>query len=227
MSVPWNVRVVESVPAKVKELLDVKVFPSATVKVALVAGAVMESLLTDVAEAAPILGVVKAGLVANTAAPVPCSSERAPDKLADEMEPLASVKIVPLALGRVMVRVPEVEAPVIKKLLVPGVPEVPESLISCQGLALVPKSRVPTVPATKEAFMATEAKLDKEVLAPFPVVKRVPVESGIVQVRLAVRSELVRVPVKALAPPVAGAREILSELAVVLPKTAVPVPFKV
>ena len=63
MSVPWNVNVVESVPAKVRELLAVRVFPSATVRVAEVAGAVMATLLTEVADATPRVGVVRMGLV--------------------------------------------------------------------------------------------------------------------------------------------------------------------
>ena len=55
--------VVESVPAKVRVLLDVRVLPSATVRVAEVAGAVMASLLTEVADATPSVGVVRVGLV--------------------------------------------------------------------------------------------------------------------------------------------------------------------
>ena len=55
--------VVESVPAKVRELLAVSVFPSATVRVAEVAGAVMASLFIEVAVATPSAGVVRVGLV--------------------------------------------------------------------------------------------------------------------------------------------------------------------
>ena len=82
---------VESVPASVKELLAVRVFPSATVRVDPVAGAVKVTLLTVVAVAAPILGVVRDGDEANTATPVPVSSESEPDKLADDIEPEAVV----------------------------------------------------------------------------------------------------------------------------------------
>lgn len=66
-----NVIVVASVPARVRLLLAVSVFPSATVNVALVAGAVIVSLLMLVAVATPKLGVVKDGLVAKTLLPVP------------------------------------------------------------------------------------------------------------------------------------------------------------
>jgi len=58
-----KVMVVASVPARVRVLLAVRVLPSAMVKVALVAGAVMVTLLIEVAEATPRLGVVKTGEV--------------------------------------------------------------------------------------------------------------------------------------------------------------------
>jgi hypothetical protein len=63
-----------SVPVKVSVLLAVKVLPSATVKVALVAGAVMATLLIEVALATPRVGVVRDGEVAKTNAPLPVSS---------------------------------------------------------------------------------------------------------------------------------------------------------
>ena len=61
--VEGNVIVVESVPARVKVLLDVRVFPSAIVSVAEVAGAVTATLFTEVAVATPNVGVVKLGEV--------------------------------------------------------------------------------------------------------------------------------------------------------------------
>jgi hypothetical protein len=61
----------------------VNVLPSAIVSVALDAGAVIVTLLIVVAVAAPREGVVKAGLVANTAAPDPVSSVNAPDNAAE------------------------------------------------------------------------------------------------------------------------------------------------
>jgi hypothetical protein len=50
-----------SVPVKVKLLLAVSVLPSAIVSVDAVAGAVIVTLFIDVAEATPIVGVVKVG----------------------------------------------------------------------------------------------------------------------------------------------------------------------
>jgi len=66
-----KVKTVLSVPEKVRLLLTVKVLALAIVKVALVAGAVINSLLREVAAATPILGVVKVGEVARTIEPVP------------------------------------------------------------------------------------------------------------------------------------------------------------
>ena len=58
-----KVIVVLSVPASVIVLLAVNVLPLAIVSVAEVAGAVIATLLTDVAEATPNVGVVNDGLV--------------------------------------------------------------------------------------------------------------------------------------------------------------------
>ena len=82
-----KVIVVESVPANVIELLKVAVLPSAIVNVALVAGAVIATLLMLVAEATPSVGVVKLGDVANTSEPEPVSSVTAAAKLADDGVP--------------------------------------------------------------------------------------------------------------------------------------------
>ena len=71
VSVPWNVSVVPSVPARVSELLAVSVLPSAIVRVAEVAGVVMVNLLMLVAEAAPRVGVTRVGEAALTTSPVP------------------------------------------------------------------------------------------------------------------------------------------------------------
>ena len=64
--VEGNVIVVASVPASVRLLLDVSVFPSAIVRVDPFAGAVIVTLLTLVAVATPIVGVTKVGLVSIT-----------------------------------------------------------------------------------------------------------------------------------------------------------------
>ena len=75
---PPTFNVEPSVPVKVKLLLAVSVLPLAIVSVDAVAGAVIVTLFIDVAEATPIVGVVKVGDVANTARPVPVSSFSAP-----------------------------------------------------------------------------------------------------------------------------------------------------
>ena len=72
-----------SVPVKVNVLLAVKVLPSAIVKVAVVAGAVMVTLLIDVAVATPNTGVTSVGEVAKTSRPEPVSSEITPASSAD------------------------------------------------------------------------------------------------------------------------------------------------
>ena len=62
---------VESVPARVKELLAVNVLPSAIVSVDPVAGAVSATLLIEVADATPRVGVTKVGEFDNTTDVVP------------------------------------------------------------------------------------------------------------------------------------------------------------
>lgn len=66
-----NVIVDPSVPASVTEFEAVNVLLFAMVNVEPVAGAVNATLLTDVAVATPIFGVVRLGLTARTGAPVP------------------------------------------------------------------------------------------------------------------------------------------------------------
>ena len=61
----------------------VRVLPSAMVRVELVPGAVIVTLLIDVAVATPSDGVVKLGEVANTSAPDPVSSEITPASCAE------------------------------------------------------------------------------------------------------------------------------------------------
>jgi hypothetical protein len=72
------------VPVNVKVLLAVNVLPLAIVNVADVAGAVMATLLTLVADATPNVGVTSVGLVANTKEPEPVSLVTADAKLALE-----------------------------------------------------------------------------------------------------------------------------------------------
>ena len=66
------------VPLTVALLEQVRVAPSAMVSVADVAGAVIATLLIDVAAATPKTGVTSVGLVAKHAAPLPVSSLKTP-----------------------------------------------------------------------------------------------------------------------------------------------------
>jgi hypothetical protein len=79
-----NATELASVPVNVKVLLAVNVLPLAIVNVADVAGAVMATLLTLVADATPNVGVTSVGLVANTKEPEPVSLVTADAKLALE-----------------------------------------------------------------------------------------------------------------------------------------------
>ena len=69
-----NATVEPSVPVNVKVLFEVNVFPSIIVNVDPFAGAVIVTLLTVVAVATPIVGVINVGLSLNTNSPVPVSS---------------------------------------------------------------------------------------------------------------------------------------------------------
>ncbi len=80
-------------------------------------------------------------------------------------EILPVVITVPEASGRVIVRRPEVEAPVILKLLVAGVPEEPARYRSFQGKVAEPKSMVPAAFGSSAVLMATEARFDRAVVA--------------------------------------------------------------
>ena len=71
-------KVVLSVPVKVRVLPRVKVFPSAMVIAAEVAGALIVTLLIDVAVATPMVGVTRVGEVAPTTAPEPVVELNAP-----------------------------------------------------------------------------------------------------------------------------------------------------
>ena len=75
--------VLPSVPVSVRVLLAVKVLPSATASVLLVAGAVIAILLMLVAVATPRTGVTRVGVLAKTKAPVPVSSLTTPANSAD------------------------------------------------------------------------------------------------------------------------------------------------
>ena len=73
-------------PVNVSVLLAVSVLPLAIVKVADVAGAVIATLLIEVALATPRVGVVRDGDVAKTSAPLPVSSDITPASCDDVVE---------------------------------------------------------------------------------------------------------------------------------------------
>jgi hypothetical protein len=98
--------VVLSVPARVIEFEAVRVLPSATVRVADVAGAVIVTLLTEVAEATPRAGVTNVGEVAKTAAPEPVSSVRAAARFALEGVARNVATFVPRPLTPVLIGSP-------------------------------------------------------------------------------------------------------------------------
>ena len=63
-----------SVPVNVRVLLAVRVLPSAIVNIEPVAGGVIVTLLIEVAEATPSVGVTRVGLVASTTLPLPVTA---------------------------------------------------------------------------------------------------------------------------------------------------------
>jgi len=108
-----KVNTVASVPAKVKELLAVRVLPPPIVRVPV--EEVMVRPFIEVAVAAPILGVVKVGELAKTIAPVPVvalpKTVTVPEVLKVATTPsvpakvkvLLAVKVLPEAIVRVPV----------------------------------------------------------------------------------------------------------------------------
>lgn len=117
-----NATELESVPVNVKVFDEVKVLPSAMVRVALVAGAVTATLLIDVAVATPKTGVVSVGDVANTINPEPVSSETDDAAFALEMV-VCSKPPVPVETNRFAVSVDSVTEP--EKVAAPVTPRVP------------------------------------------------------------------------------------------------------
>lgn len=124
VSVPWNVSVVPSVPARVRELLAVNVLPSAMVRVEPVAGVVSVSLLIEVAEATPRVGVTRVGEVERTTSPVPVHVKREEVAMAvgtaeapvlfaqSELAAIAAKLIVEAVPPTCAPRVPELARPV-------------------------------------------------------------------------------------------------------------------
>ena len=96
-----------------------KVEPLASVSVALVAGAVIATLLTLVADATPRVGVTNVGLVANTSDPEPVSSVTAAARLADDGVPKKVRMPVPVVVDVIAVPDP----PPINNALAVNVPD--------------------------------------------------------------------------------------------------------
>lgn len=123
-----------SVPVSVSVLLAVNVLPFAIVSVALVAGAVIATLLTLVADATPRVGVTRVGDVARTTPPVPVTvfSPNTPE-LSYKMRPLVppltvvvptvmSVATLPTAVTTPLVQVVVVPSHFIIPAVVDGEP---------------------------------------------------------------------------------------------------------
>jgi len=156
-----NVIVVASVPAKVSELLAVKVLPSAIVRVALVAGAVRATLFTEVAVATPNTGVTKVGLVDNTTATVPVDDVTPVPPLATGKVPVTFVvkfvnvvevvPVPPFAMGSVPVMLVAAFTKVVEVVPVPplaigSVPVTPVVRGKPVKLVAVPEDGVPNGP---------------------------------------------------------------------------------
>jgi hypothetical protein len=110
--------------------------PSAIVRVAAVAGAVNATLLMLVAVATPSVGVVNAGLVANTSAPDPVSPVTAAARLAEDgvarnVATPAPRPLTPVAIGSPaqLVSVPDAGVPNVGVTIVGDVNS--SALVSC------------------------------------------------------------------------------------------------
>lgn len=139
-----KVIVVESVPSRVRDLLTIRVLPSAMVRVAEVAGAVIATLLMEVAVATPRTGVVRVGLVAKTRRPDPVSSVTAAARLALEgvarkVATFAPRPETPVEMGRPvqLVRVPEAGVPRTGATRVSAVPSVVAPVMPPKAPALL------------------------------------------------------------------------------------------
>ena len=173
-----KVNTVASVPAKVKELLAVKVLPPPIVRVPV--EEVMVKPFIEVAVAAPMLGVVKVGELAKTIAPVPVvalpKTVTVPEVLKVATTPSMPAKVRVLLTVKVspepIVKVPVVEV-IVKPLYV---------LLVSAWLA----SRVATVPEATgkvKTVLSIPEKVSEELavrVLPPPIV-RVPVEEVMVR----------------------------------------------
>ena len=138
---------VASVPEKVSELFAVKVFPSAMVRVAEVAGAVMVNLLTEVAVATPKVGVTKVGEVFITKVlPVPVCEATEVALPTEVMGPVKLASVVTVAalpvmlptIGLVTVRSVSVPKLVSEEAVTPEAKVVPVSVPAAAVTVMFP-----------------------------------------------------------------------------------------
>lgn len=156
-------------PVNVNVLLAVKVLPSAIVNVEPVSGAVIATLLIDVALATPSVGVTRVGVLAKTRAPVPVSSVTALARLADDG-----------VARNVATPVPRPETPVLigkpVALVSVALAGVPSAGVTSVGLFAKTSAPLPVssemTPASSEDDVAANA------LSLFPVSATVPVVAG-------------------------------------------------
>ena len=153
--VPGNANEVASVPVNVSELLAVNVLPSAMVNVDPVAGDVIATLFTVVADATPNVGVTNVGDVVNATVLLPDSSVKADAKfallgVAKNAATLAPNPETPVDIGSPvqLVRVPE-----------PGVPRTGAVIVGLVNVLLV---RV-CVPVSVTSVSVPEGTVNVEV----------------------------------------------------------------
>ena len=169
-----NVIVVASVPAKVSELLAVKVLPSAIVSVALVAGAVRATLFTEVAVATPNTGVTNVGVFDNTTAVVPVEAVTPVPPLATGKVPVTFVvkfvnvvevvPVPPLAIGSVPVT-PVVSGKPVKFVAVPevGVPNIGVTKVGEVANTKEPEPVSSEIAVANSADVPVKVFVDKEI----------------------------------------------------------------
>lgn len=187
--------VLPSVPVKATLLLAVKVLPLAIVRVAEVAGAVIATLLTDVAVAAPSVGVVRLGLVANTKAPVPVSSEMTPASSAEVVEANAFSLLLVVARVAVPAGIVTVPLPVAEVTMVVVPLEDPARVKPALPIAGVVRLGEVRVLLVKVSVVARPTKVSVEVgKVKVPTFEIVEI-TGLVRV-LFVRVSVVALPTK-------------------------------
>ena len=150
-------------------MLAVNVLPSAMVRVALVAGAVIATLFTEVAVATPIVGVTSVGDVSKTSPPLPVSPVTADARLALDGVARNVATPVPRPLTPVEIGKP------VQLVSVPLV-GVPSKGVTNVGEVSNTRPPLPVSPVTAEARFALDG-VAKKVATPVPR-PDTPVEMG-------------------------------------------------